>query len=231
MMPEQENTEDPQMLESPPLKTTSTTTSSVFTEESTPPQPESTTTTAEEADSEAERLQREEEESLLLARAFMAEEAMASYEQHFSILREQVQAGQLSEEERQVWQVAMEEEEREEVELEEDEEGNLDYDALLQLGERIGDVKSERWAMVAKQHVEKLPVFTFQKTDDHDNLDVDAERKCLVCQCDYEDQEELCRLPCNHCYHKTCVASWLSEKDFCPYCRQSIVLSAAADSV
>ena len=188
-----------------------------------------------ETEEEQARLQREkeEEESLELARRFMAEEAMASYQSSFQMLRES--ANQLSQEDYDALQNALEEEQHEHVAEYEDEEGELSYDALLQIGERIGDVKTERWTLIADKEIEKLPSFQFvlaSRTDEkileNGNAD-DSEAKCLVCQCDYEEADLLRRLPCGHCFHSLCVGHWLKEKDVCPYCRQCIVATASTE--
>jgi hypothetical protein len=191
------------------------------------PNNSNSTTTGESDDA---RRQREEEESIELARQMMAEEAMANYHQHFQLVRE---SADLSQEDREALEAALAEDEREAQEdegadIEQDEDGNMSYETMLQLGERIGDVKSERWTMVAQKHIAKLPVFTFQnassmKADGKEENDSDL--KCLVCQCEYEQDESLRRLPCGHCFHTDCVDQWLKTKDFCLYCRQTIVSS------
>jgi hypothetical protein len=196
---------------------------------SSPRSNESTSTPADDVEDDDARRRREEEESLELCRTLMAEEAMASYHHHFQLIRDN---GELSQEDREALQAAIDEDERElqeeqTAELEQDEEGNMSYETMLQLGERIGDVKSERWTMVAQKHIAKLPVFSFQTgtlahSDEHKEEN-DSDVKCLVCQCDYEQDEDLRRLPCGHCFHSDCVGQWLAEKDFCPYCRQTIV--------
>lgn len=177
------------------------------------------------------RRQREEEESIELARQMMAEEAMASYHHHFQLIRD---SAELSQEDREALQAALAEDEREAQEehgadIDQDEEGNMSYETMLQLGERIGNVKSERWTMVAQKHIAKLPVFSFQNATSMQKADGkeenDSDLKCLVCQCEYEQDESLRRLPCGHCFHTDCVDQWLTTKDFCLYCRQTIVSS------
>ena len=188
-----------------------------------------------ETEEEKARLQREkeEEESLELARRLMAEEAMASYQSSFQMLRES--ANQLSQEDYDALQNALEEDQHEQVAEFEDEEGELSYDALLQIGERIGDVKTERWTLIADKEIEKLPSFQFlpachkdEEMSQRGDTD-DSEVKCLVCQCDYEEADLLRRLPCGHCFHSLCVGHWLKEKDVCPYCRQCIVATASTE--
>jgi E3 ubiquitin-protein ligase BIG BROTHER-like protein len=168
------------------------------------------------------RRQREEADSLELARQLMAEEAMASYQQSWGMLNQS--RDNLSTEDYEALQAVLQEDEQEEIAELEDDEGELSYETMLQLGERIGDVKTERWTMQAKKVIDKLPSFCFEASNEKRAQDVDdSEIKCLVCQCEYEDGEKLCRLPCSHCFHASCSTQWLMEKDACPYCRQSIV--------
>ena len=171
-------------------------------------------------DEEARR-RREEEESIALARALMAEEAMASYQMSQDFLNEN--RDQFSEEDLAALQAAMEEEEQEANAVEGDQpDGGMSYDFMLRLGEQIGDVKTERWSRVAKEKISSLPVFEYDPTKTVGKDENDCEVKCLVCQFSYEKKESLRRLPCNHCFHTECVDQWLMNKDFCPYCRQTI---------
>lgn len=183
----------------------------------------------EEEISAEERARREEEESLELARALMAEEAMASYAQSLDYL--QNNRDQFSEEDLAALQAAMDEEQAQhEVELNAEAEEALDgdgngdsYEFMLRLGERIGDVKTERWTQVAKQKIENIPIVQFDPEKVHNTKDTnDCDTKCLVCQEEYCKGEDLRKLPCGHCFHKECVDQWLLSKDFCPYCRTTL---------
>lgn len=169
-----------------------------------------------------EQARREEEESIALARALMAEEAMAvSYNMSMDYLRHN--RDQFSEEDLAALQAAMEEDEEEEQELEEGESEGMSYELMLRLGETLGDVKTERWSRVAKEKINALPTFKFDPKAALGKDENDCEVKCLVCQFQYEQGECLRRLPCNHCFHAECVDQWLMSKDCCPYCRTPIV--------
>ncbi len=174
-------------------------------------------------ETEEERRLREEEESEALARRLMAEEAMASYAQSTNFL--QAHANEYSEEDLRALQALMAEEDpmNDEVDEEEHESEELSYDALLRLGEQIGDVKSERWAMKARDEIEKLPTVRFCKEMAMGKDENDCSVKCLVCQYAYEEDEKLRVLPCGHIFHCECIDEWLLTKDHCPYCRQSIL--------
>ena len=169
-----------------------------------------------------------EDESIALARQLMAEEAMASYQSSFQLLQQH--ATQFSAEDYQAMQAAMMEDDEQLAELneqvDEDEGDGSAYETLLDLSERIGDVKAERWSFRAPQEIAKLPSFVYNSTTTTASTAAkdDSECKCLVCQCEYEMGEQLCRLPCQHSFHMDCVKPWLMKKDVCPYCRQCIVL-------
>lgn len=178
-------------------------------------------------DTEEERIQRELEESEALARQMMAEEAMATYAMSIESLRQN--ADQFSEEDLAALQAAMAEEDPEEEigEANDSETGDnsheMSYDALLRLGERIGDVKEERWACEAQDKIDKIPTLFFDPSMAEGKEKEHTEVKCLICQENYEQGEELRRLPCQHCFHKECVDTWLSTKDTCAFCRKSII--------
>lgn len=99
---------------------------------------------------------------------------------------------------------------------------DLSYETLLQIGERIGDVKAERWALVAREKIEQLRKVKFTSSMSRGKDENDCAVKCLVCQCSYEEGESLRCLPCKHFFHEDCIDQWLLTKDTCPYCRVSI---------
>lgn len=191
-----------------------------------------------ESETAAQRLQRETAESEELARKLMAEEAIESYRQSASFL--QAYASDYSREDFAMIQAAMgyevssqgsvDYEEHDDHDDQNDEEAeellspssDMSYDALLRLGEQIGDVKTERWALRAKFEIAKLPTVRF----DSDLCRIDeneTKHSCLICQLQYESKEQLRHLPCDHFFHRECADQWLMTKDFCPYCRQSIL--------
>ncbi len=188
---------------------------------STPDPQEHDEESEDEDETEEERIQREMEESEALARQMMAEEAMATYAMSIENLR--ANAEHFSEEDLAALQAAMAEEDPEEDEaVDSDHSHEMSYDALLRLGERIGDVKEERWACVAQDKIEKIPTLLFHPSMAEGKDENHTEVKCLICQENYEEGEELRCLPCQHCFHKDCVDTWLSTKDTCAFCRKSI---------
>ncbi len=192
---------------------------------------------------------REEEEgqaaSEELARQLLAEEALASYQQSVEFLREN--ADRFSQEDIAALYAALEEEDQtaevghyDRVEGD-DESLELSYDTLLRLGEQLGNVKEERWSMKSQDFIDQLPLHFYTNTvsdlgtdssftstncttverDDH--TCVFNNNKCLICLHTYENGDFLRKLPCNHMFHRDCIDPWLSTKDRCPNCRQSII--------
>jgi len=191
----------------------------------------SNTTMSDEQKNAWEQQQASEE----LARQLMAEEALASYEVSVQFLRDN--ANNFSEEDMAALLSAMDDErpfmqqlhEQDEDEGEEElleSSSELSYDTLLRLGESLGNVKEERWSLKSQEYIDKLPIVTFLRQSSNDEEEEDHESsssKCLVCQHTYEEEDCLRKLPCNHLFHRDCIDHWLSTKDFCPYCRQSII--------
>ncbi|XP_074600297.1 uncharacterized protein LOC141854498 [Brevipalpus obovatus] len=50
----------------------------------------------------------------------------------------------------------------------------------------------------------------------------DAIEKCTICLSEFEDCEDVRRLPCMHLFHIECVDQWLTSNKRCPICRVDI---------
>mmetsp|Transcript_26553 Transcript_26553/g.68551 ORF Transcript_26553/g.68551 Transcript_26553/m.68551 type:complete len:446 (-) Transcript_26553:228-1565(-) len=45
--------------------------------------------------------------------------------------------------------------------------------------------------------------------------------QCMVCLCDFEDDEQVRHLPCKHVFHTGCIDEWLGRDAHCPLCRHA----------
>jgi hypothetical protein len=151
---------------------------------------------------------------------------MASYAISAEYLRRN--ADQFSSEDLAALQAAMAEEDPESLDADEvdgddgGDSGDLSYDALLRLGERIGDVKEERWALIAHEKIRQLPTLSWRRSMADGKEENHTLVKCQVCQFPYEGDDELRELPCGHYFHRECVDSWLQTKSTCALCRKPI---------
>lgn len=48
-------------------------------------------------------------------------------------------------------------------------------------------------------------------------------QECCICLYRYVDGVELCRLPCNHHFHRKCITKWLRINATCPLCKFNIL--------
>lgn len=87
---------------------------------------------------------------------------------------------------------------------------------LLELEERIGNVSV---GLSPETVVEKLPITKWAAPVTGDEKEI----KCVVCQVEYEESEDVRILPCTHCYHADCIKSWLATKNECPVCKAKVV--------
>jgi len=158
---------------------------------------------------------------------------MASYVMSTEFLRQN--ADQFSSKDLAALQAAMAEEDTESGDNEEshrdDDDGvnnsgdsqGLSYDYLLSLGNRIGDVKDERWALIAHEKIRQLPTLLWSSSMALGKEENHTLVKCQVCQFPYEEGEELRKLPkCDHYFHRKCADSWLRTNDMCALCQKAI---------
>jgi len=131
---------------------------------------------------EAEKRQKEEEESERFAWELMRQEQNELYQVQLEYMRSQAEG--LSEEDMRALELVLQEatgmvpgyheqvneegydetEEREEGEEDEEEDPTQwDYERLLELGNVLGDVKTERWRLRAKKVIQCLPTTTYAK--------------------------------------------------------------------
>ncbi|KAK7251684.1 hypothetical protein RIF29_35088 [Crotalaria pallida] len=95
---------------------------------------------------------------------------------------------------------------------------NMSYEQLLDLGERIGYVNTGLKEDEMRHGIRKTK---FQFSDDASKHQVD--KKCSICQDEYEANDELGKLNCGHNYHFQCIKQWVAHKNFCPVCKQQVV--------
>jgi len=81
---------------------------------------------------------------------------------------------------------------------------HMSYEELTQLE----DVK-----VGVKEDIESLSAL-FQYTDQ--NL---SEKQCTVCMENFVRDDQIRRLNCLHCFHKSCIDQWLDRSKRCPICK------------
>ncbi|XP_029706790.1 E3 ubiquitin-protein ligase RNF38-like isoform X1 [Takifugu rubripes] len=88
------------------------------------------------------------------------------------------------------------------------------YEALLNLAERLGEAKPRG---LTKADIEHIPSYKFNSNNHHSE-----QTMCVVCMCDFESRQLLRVLPCSHEFHAKCVDKWLKANRTCPICRAEV---------
>nr|XP_016447801.1 PREDICTED: E3 ubiquitin ligase BIG BROTHER-related-like [Nicotiana tabacum] len=90
----------------------------------------------------------------------------------------------------------------------------LSYEELIALGEFVG---VENRGLSEAEISKHLHSSTFQSNSSKTLID-----RCVVCQLEYEEGENLVALPCDHPYHSDCIQKWLQIKKICPICSDEV---------
>ncbi|XP_031621366.1 RING finger protein 44 isoform X1 [Contarinia nasturtii] len=85
------------------------------------------------------------------------------------------------------------------------------YEALLNLAERLGEAKPRG---LARPEIDQLPSYKYNP-----ETHTGDQSSCVVCMCDFEVRQVLRVLPCSHEFHSRCVDKWLRSNRTCPICR------------
>nr|XP_002734949.1 PREDICTED: RING finger protein 38-like isoform X1 [Saccoglossus kowalevskii]XP_006816740.1 PREDICTED: RING finger protein 38-like isoform X2 [Saccoglossus kowalevskii]XP_006816741.1 PREDICTED: RING finger protein 38-like isoform X3 [Saccoglossus kowalevskii] len=98
------------------------------------------------------------------------------------------------------------------------------YEALLNLAERLGEAKPRG---LTKADIEQLPSYRYNPDTHQSGSDQTC---CVVCMCDFEQRQLLRVLTCNHEFHTKCVDKWLKTNRTCPICRADASELSSAQS-
>jgi len=72
--------------------------------------------------------------------------------------------------------------------------------------------------------IDRLPTRKWNSSDEQQSPSEDKP-SCSICMYEYEVDQEVRTLPCEHEFHATCIDRWLRIKRECPLCRADITQS------
>ncbi|KAL6317494.1 hypothetical protein AAG906_030247 [Vitis piasezkii] len=90
----------------------------------------------------------------------------------------------------------------------------LSYEELIALGEIVGE---ESRGLSMEEISASLHPYTCHSLRSKTVVD-----RCVICQVEYEEEEKLVALPCEHPYHADCITKWLQIKKTCPICSTEV---------
>ncbi|OBZ88888.1 hypothetical protein A0J61_03067 [Choanephora cucurbitarum] len=105
---------------------------------------------------------------------------------------------------------------------EEEEAGTEDETANDQTNKSTRSIVSTKrhWTRRFMQRQHKNKATQEQRTYPHFTLPQSEDAVCSICLCEYENEELVCKLWCDHHYHKDCVHEWLGLNSKCPLCKR-----------
>ncbi|XVF11374.1 hypothetical protein REPUB_Repub08aG0022500 [Reevesia pubescens] len=94
---------------------------------------------------------------------------------------------------------------------------NMSYEQLLELGDKIGYVNTGLKEDEISRCLRKMK--GSMMNDLPPNFPMHVDKKCSICQEEYEGDEEMGKLYCGHSFHIQCIKQWLVHKNTCPVCK------------
>ncbi|CAN1151646.1 Probable E3 ubiquitin-protein ligase RHG1A [Linum perenne] len=94
---------------------------------------------------------------------------------------------------------------------------SMSYEQLLELEDRIGYVSTGLKEDEIGHCIRKYKLSVLSKLPSHIHTTLD--KKCSVCQEEYEGDDEVGKLECGHGFHIQCIKQWLAHKNNCPVCK------------
>lgn len=96
------------------------------------------------------------------------------------------------------------------------ENSGIPFDLITELQVIINAVDLHRPQTISKEGMEKTRIYKATKRDENS--------ECSICMLNFQKNDKLRELPCEHSFHTKCVDKWLFEhSDRCPVCRTQIV--------
>ena len=96
---------------------------------------------------------------------------------------------------------------------------NLDLDLDLDLEDERDYLLSTTFINPLAASAEVITEFdSFPYTSEDETQKIE----CSICLVDFENQDDVVLLDCNHMFHNTCILEWCSHKADCPNCREKI---------
>lgn len=90
---------------------------------------------------------------------------------------------------------------------------NMTYEELLELEDKIGNVCKG----LPSEKIKKIKMREYScKRYKND--------KCIICQFEFKENEQVKVLSCDHCFHNDCLDEWLKNEKKCPVCKKEVIV-------
>lgn len=79
----------------------------------------------------------------------------------------------------------------------------------------VNELRENTNPHLTEQQINTIPNISF-------NDSIHATMNCSICQDNFNMNETIKQLPCNHLFHSECIVTWLQMNNTCPNCRYVI---------
>jgi hypothetical protein len=108
---------------------------------------------------------------------------------------------------------------------EDDGEDGFDFEDFLdQNFQQYQQQRQEAAPPTSQKAIDKFPTFEFTSEQEETMKANEFEMGCTICQSDFERDEVLISLPCQHTFHRDCILPWITSNNSCPNCRFELPL-------
>ena len=102
---------------------------------------------------------------------------------------------------------------------------DMSYEQLLELQDMIGH--ESRGASL--RAIDSLHTSSFgEACNASKGVEEGKDHVCAICQCNFEEEDQLKILKCMHFYHEECIVQWLKINKVCPVCNHEVIEEEAA---
>lgn len=99
----------------------------------------------------------------------------------------------------------------------------MSYEELIALGEIVGE---ESRGLSIEEITASLSPYVHKFVQCKTITD-----RCVICQIEYEEGEQLAALQCQHPFHTECINQWLQIKKVCPICSIEVTPRSNPDKI
>ncbi|CAF1056344.1 unnamed protein product [Rotaria sordida] len=91
------------------------------------------------------------------------------------------------------------------------------FEELLRMEEQLNGLNNSTNIGASQEHI-NCRTLSYKYVKEK----ISVEEKCTICLCEYDQYDNVRRLPCMHLFHIECVDKWLIQSKRCPICRIDI---------
>ena len=70
----------------------------------------------------------------------------------------------------------------------------------------------------------EILIETINQSEENYNINLHNDKECSICLENFNDNEKIIKLNCNHMFHTGCIKLWIENNNTCPLCRTKEII-------